>query len=101
MSGIFEELEMFDEGDKLATRQALAAANKRFNDQFGGFLRQASTKKEFESRLALVDTDINNMVSDVVNEYGGNADKIASAIKVTVASTYTAEKVNYVCKMQR
>lgn len=91
MSGIFEELEMFDEGDKLVTRQAIAAANKRFEDNFGKFLRQASTKKEFESRLALVDTDINNMVTDIVNEYGGDASKIASAIKTTVASTHVAK----------
>jgi len=88
MSGIFEELEMFDEGDKVVTRQAIAAATKRFNDNFGGFLRQASTKKEFESRLALVDTDINNMVADVVTEYGGDADKIASAVKETVKTAF-------------
>jgi hypothetical protein len=81
MSGIFEELEMFDEGDKVATRQAIAVANKRFNDKFAGFLRQASSKKEFEGRLALVDTDINNMVADVANEYGGDAEKIATAVK--------------------
>lgn len=89
MSGIFEELEMFDEGDKVVTRQAIAAATKRLNDNFGGFLRQASTKKEFESRLALVDTDINNMVADVVNEYGGDADKITSAVKETVKTAFT------------
>jgi hypothetical protein len=84
MSGIFEELEMFDEGDKIATRQAIAVANKRFNDRFAGFLRQASTKKEFANRLALVDADINNMVGDVANEYGGDAEKIAKAIKASV-----------------
>ena len=89
MSGIFEELEMFDEGDKVVTRQAIAAATKRLNDNFGGFLRQASTKKEFESRLALVDTDINNMVADVVTEYGGDAEKIASAVKETVKTAFT------------
>jgi len=89
MSGIFEELEMFDEGDKVVTRQAIAAATKRLNDNFGGFLRQASTKKEFESRLALVDTDINNMVADVVTEYGGDAERIASAVKETVKTAFT------------
>jgi hypothetical protein len=89
MSGIFEELEMFDEGDKVVTRQAIAAATKRLNDNFGGFLRQASNKKEFESRLALVDTDINNMVADVVTEYGGDAEKIASAVKETVKTAFT------------
>lgn len=89
MSGIFEELEMFDEGDKVVTRQAIAAATKRLNDNFGGFLRQASTKKEFESRLALVDTDINNMVADVVTEYGGDAEKITSAVKETVKTAFT------------
>jgi hypothetical protein len=88
MSGIFEELEMFDEGDKVVTRQAIAAATKRFNDNFAGFLRQASTEKEFNNRLALVDTDINNMVADVVTEYGGDADKIASAVKETVKTAF-------------
>jgi len=82
MSGIFEELEMFDEGDKVATRQAIAVANKRFNDKFAGFLRQASSKKEFESRLALVEQDIDNMVADVAYEYGGDAEKIATSIKM-------------------
>lgn len=90
MSGLFEHIEMFDESDKVATRQAIAVANKRFNDKFAGFLRQASTKKEFESRLALVDTDINNMVADVANEYGGDAEKIAAAIKDAAAMTHTA-----------
>ena len=89
MSGIFEELEMFDEGDKVVTRQAIAAATKRFNDNFGGFLRQASTEKEFESRLALVNTDIDNMVADVVIEYGGDAEKIAAAVKETVKTAFT------------
>jgi len=84
MSGIFEELEMFDEGDKVATRQAIAVANKRFNDKFAGFLRQASSKREFEGRLALVEQDINNMVADVANEYGGDAEKIATAVKKSV-----------------
>lgn len=88
MSGIFEHLSAFDEEAQVATRQAIAVANKRFNDTFAGFLRQASTKKEFESRLALVDTDINNMVADVANEYGGDAEKIAAAIKASM--TYTA-----------
>jgi len=88
MSGIFEELEMFDEGDKVVTRQAIAAATKRFNDNFGGFLRQASTEKEFNNRLALVDADINNMVADVVTEYGGSADKITSAVKETVKTAF-------------
>jgi hypothetical protein len=91
MSGIFEELEMFDEGDKVATRQAIAVANKRFNDKFAGFLRQASSKKEFASRLALVDTDINNMVADVANEYGGDAAKIAAAIKASMIYTATCD----------
>lgn len=88
MSGIFEELEMFDESDKVATRQAIAAATRRFNDNFGGFLRQASSKKEFESRLALVNTDIDNMVADIVTEYGGDAEKIANAIRETVATIH-------------
>lgn len=90
MSGIFEELEMFDEGDKVATRQAIAVANKRFNDKFAGFLRQASSKKEFESRLALVDTDISNMVADVTNEYGGDAEKLAAAINETVKISFNS-----------
>lgn len=90
MSGLFEHIEMFDESDKVATRQAIAVANKRFNDKFASFLRQASTKKEFESRLALVNTDINNMVTDVVNEYGGDAEKIAAAIKDAAAMTHIA-----------
>jgi len=84
MSGIFENLEMFDEGDKVATRQALAVANKRFNDQFGEFLRNASTKTEFTKRLALVERDITNMVDDVAYEYDGDAQKIAKAIKTTI-----------------
>lgn len=90
MSGLFEHIEMFDESDKVATRQAVAVANKRFNDTFAGFLRQASTKKEFESRLALISTDIDNMVADVANEYGGDAEKIASAIKNAASMTHTA-----------
>jgi hypothetical protein len=79
---------MFDEGDKVATRQALAVANKRFNDTFAGFLRQASSEKEFNGRLALVEQDIANMAADVANEYGGDAEKIAKAISATVKAAF-------------
>ena len=84
MSGLFEHIEMFDEGDKVATRQAVAVANKRFNDTFASFLRQASSEKEFNGRLALVEQDIANMAADVANEYGGDAEKISAAIKQSI-----------------
>lgn len=90
MSGLFEHLDAFDESEKIALRQAIAVANKRFNDRFASFLRHASTETEFNSRLALVESDIDNMVSDVANEYGGDAEKIAAAIKATAASTRVA-----------
>lgn len=98
MSGIFEHLSAFDDEAQVATRQAIAVANKRFNDKFAGFLRQASTKKEFASRLALVDTDINNMIEDVVNEYGGDAAKIAAAVKKSFEFTPDAwsQAVDYI-----
>jgi hypothetical protein len=88
MSGLFEHIEMFDEGDKVATRQAIAVANKRFNDTFAGFLRQASSEKEFNGRLALVEQDIANMAADVANEYGGDAEKIAKAVSSTVKAAF-------------
>ena len=83
MSGLFEDIEMFDESHKVATRQAVAVANKRFNDQFGEFLRCASTEKEFASRLALVETDVVNMINDVAHEYDGDAQKIKAAVLKT------------------
>jgi len=88
MSGLFEHIEMFDEGDKVATRQAVAVANKRFNDTFASFLRQASSEKEFNGRLALVEQDIANMAADVANEYGGDAEKIAKAVSATVKAAF-------------
>jgi len=88
MSGLFEHIEMFDEGDKVVTRQAIAVANKRFNDTFAGFLRQASSEKEFNGRLALVEQDIANMAADVANEYGGDAEKIAKAVNATVRAAF-------------
>ena len=88
MSGLFEHIEMFDEGNKVANRQALAVANKRFNDTFAGFLRQASSEKEFNGRLALVEQDIANMAADVANEYGGDAEKIAKAVSETVRTSF-------------
>jgi hypothetical protein len=90
MSGIFEHLEMFDEGKKVSARQALAVANKRFNDQFADFLRSASSEKEFNSRLALVEGDITNMINDVAYEYDGNADNLKTALLNTVKDLRTA-----------
>jgi hypothetical protein len=92
MSGIFEHLEMFDEGKKVSARQALAVANKRFNDQFADFLRSASSDKEFNSRLALVEGDITNMINDVAYEYDGNADNLKTALLNTVKDIRIATK---------
>lgn len=81
MSGLFENLAATDDSAYIAHRQATAVANKRVKDRFGAFLANAAGNGDFAARLALVEDDIAEVVRDVVAEYGGDVDKIASAIR--------------------
>lgn len=80
MSGLFEHLAAFDEGDQSKRRKIVAVANKRVADNFGAFLSNAKTQEELAARLALVEGDIKEAVQAVVAEYNGD----------TFDSTYAA-----------
>jgi hypothetical protein len=52
--GFFEHISATDNSEQLAKRQALVIASKRFDNQFGAFLKSASGPSDFSSRFALV-----------------------------------------------
>jgi len=87
MSGLFEHISAFDDQAQTATKQAVAVAHKRFNDRFAGFLKNASSEAEFNSRLALVDSDLKAMVADVSAEYEADALKVEAALKSSISAT--------------
>ena len=81
MSGLFEHLAAFDEGEYSKNRKIAAVAHKRVADRFGAFLSNAADADELKSRLALVEADIKATVQEVVAEYNGETyDSVYAAV---------------------
>lgn len=87
MSGLFENLASQDDSAIVANRKASAVAVKRVKDRFGAFLANAHDTADRSARIALVEDDIQSIISDTVDEYGGNLDHIAAAIKIAMEPT--------------
>lgn len=84
-SGVFEHLAAFDESAQIASRKAVAVAHKRVEDYIGPFVRNAASAADVEARLALVEDDVDQIVADTVEEYGGNAKHIKASIREHLA----------------
>lgn len=80
MSGLFEDIALFDDARAVAQRKAAAVVFKRVDDNVGSFVKRAKDQAEREARLSLVSDDIRQIVADVVEEYGGDAEKLEEAI---------------------
>jgi hypothetical protein len=80
MSGLFEDISQFDEGVRIARRQAAAVATKRVSDRVGGYLRLAKSGEEYTARLDFVSNDIRQIVADVAEDFGTDQDKLLEAI---------------------
>src|SRR3954468_15462137 len=80
MSGIFEHLAATDNTARVAARQAVAVAHKRVSDRVDSFIKSATSIMDFNSRVSLVDDDVRRIVSEVVAEYGADAETIYNSI---------------------
>src|SRR4051812_44063603 len=80
MSGLFEHLAATDNTARVAARQAVAVAHKRVSDRVDSFIKSATSIMDFNSRVSLVDDDVRRIVSEVVAEYGGDAETIYNSI---------------------
>ncbi len=80
MSGLFEDIALFDDGKRIAQRQAAAVAQKRVSDFVGAFLKKATSRADLEARLSLVEEDVHRIIAETVEEYGGDAEKLEEAI---------------------
>lgn len=69
MADIFEYLEFQAESDNEPMRKAAAIAVSRAERVFS-FLKKASSKNEFDSRLALVEDNIQKIVTEACEEFG-------------------------------
>lgn len=80
MGGLFEDIALFDEGERKRSHQAAAVAQKRISDQVGNYLKISKTREEYEARLDFVSEDIRRIVADVAEEYGTDEERLLDAI---------------------
>jgi hypothetical protein len=78
---LFEHISATDDAERVASRTAAVVASKRFDQQFGSFVKGASSQEELVSRMNLIDNDLQQMVAGVVEEFGGDARSIEDGIK--------------------
>lgn len=83
-AGIFEVLATNDEMEQTSSRRVAAAAHRRIEKRFGDYLRKASSKEEFKSRLELIDDELHRVAKEVAREYGGSEESAKNAIRHTV-----------------
>lgn len=71
MIGIFEHLASEDaaEHERVSGTRAVIAAQTRVRDRFTSFLKRASSREEFEQRLALIDNEVRQIVIEACNEH--------------------------------
>jgi hypothetical protein len=80
MSGLFEDLAQFDDGKRVAGRQAAAVAQKRVADRFGSYLKIAKNADEYAARLSFVEDDVRQIVADVAEEYNADLENLQETI---------------------
>lgn len=78
---LFDDIASFDEGHRVASRQAAAVAQKRVSDTVGGYLKIAKSPEEYQARLTYVLDDIKRIVADVAEEYEADVDSLQKAIE--------------------
>lgn len=80
MTSLFDDISQFDEGFRIAKRQAVAVAHKRVQDTVGAYLRLSKTAEERTARLDYVSDDIRQIVADTAEEFSVDHDKLLDAI---------------------
>lgn len=80
MTSLFDDISQFDEGFRIARRQAVAVAHKRVQDTVGAYLRLSKTTEERAARLDYVSDDIRQIVADTADEFSVDHDKLLDAI---------------------
>lgn len=68
--GPFEILASDETQRRVAGRKALAAASSTAEYRFLSFLQPSATKEEFKERLALVRSDLDEVVKTAAKEHG-------------------------------
>lgn len=94
MSGLFEHLAAFDEGDRTARRQAAAVANKRVQDRFGSFLGASRSTQEFAARMSVVSSDLEAAVREACAEFGVDHTPILASLSFRLAGDPTGDPSN-------
>jgi hypothetical protein len=84
-AGLFEHLAVTDDSERVSARQAAAVASKRVKDLLGEFVSRSASAEEREARLALVKEDVEQVVSSVVDEYGGDYDKVLATVRESLS----------------
>jgi hypothetical protein len=83
-AGLFEHLAANDSDERVADRKALAVISKRVKDRFGAFLDAAESSEEHRTRLALIEDDLKAEVASVIDEYGGDPQKVEASLRRTI-----------------
>jgi hypothetical protein len=81
---LFEHLAATDDTERVTNRKAAAVAVKRFDDQFGAFLKGASSSADLQARIDLIDSDFREMVASVVADHGGDSKRIEAFVKDSI-----------------
>src|SRR3712207_3179235 len=84
-AGLFESLELDQNEHRTASRKAVAVANKRARDRFLVFLTSASGQEDYKARLSYIEDDLHAVIAGVVEEYGGDVDRIKTSVLKTLA----------------
>jgi hypothetical protein len=77
---LFEHLAANDEAAKVASRQAVAVAQKRLSNQIFPFLANAGDVENRKARLSLVEDDVRQILADVSEEYNVDPEKLQAAM---------------------
>jgi hypothetical protein len=89
VSGLFEDIQAFDDRHRVAHRKAVAIATKRVSDAVGPFIKNAANAADLKARLSLVEGDIRQIVADVVVEHGGDEDQMVDAVTESLGDGVT------------
>lgn len=88
MTGLFEVIAADQSHQVVAGRKAVALSAQRVNEKFSRFLLAAEDRDDLDARLALVEDEMNGIVSQTCEEMGyDGAAKIAGAIWTSYKTT--------------
>jgi hypothetical protein len=93
MSSLFEVLAKLDaeEQERREGNRAIVAAQTRAKERFAKFVGQAKNKEDLDARLALIDSNLRDLISDVVNEYGGDPDRVYLATTAVLGGGHASD----------